>query len=89
MRACPCCGYYTVDCEDDEYFEICKVCYWQYDAVMHQKPNIGGGANKVSLNEARKNFLKFGAKEERFATNVRAPLPEELPENNRAVAMTG
>jgi hypothetical protein len=78
-----------VDSRDEVIVDICPVCFWQYDLVMHKRPNIGGGANAVSLNEARRNYLDFGAKERRHIGNVRAPLPEELPENNRAVAMTG
>ena len=84
---CPCCGYYTqlVDIEDEKpylCFEICKVCFWQYDEVMHDRPDIAGGANHVSLTEARKNYQKFGVCEPEFLNMVRPPLPEELPVNN-------
>ena len=81
---CPCCGNYTI-CYDPEMeiiVDICEVCFWQYDWVSHAKPTISIGPNKVSLNQAKKNYKKFGACEERHIGNVRLPLPEELPENN-------
>ena len=79
---CPCCGYFTHE-EGHELFEICDVCSWQYDGVAHDKPDMFGGANKVSLNQAKINVKKFGASESRFTKNVRRPLPEELPDNNK------
>ena len=78
---CPCCGYYT-HTEDCYLFEICKVCFWQYDLTSHDTPNVKSGANKISLNEARENYKKYGVSELEYINNVRKPLPEELPENN-------
>lgn len=48
---CPSCGYFTI--EDD--FEICEVCFWQYDLVAHDKADRVIGPNKVSLYQAQKN----------------------------------
>ena len=79
---CPCCGYFTHE-ESYELFEICEVCSWQYDGVAHDKPDMSGGANKVSLNQAKANFKKFGASELRFKKNVRPPALEEFPKNNK------
>ena len=42
-------------------------------------PDYEGGANTISLNQARENFALHGVSELRFKANVRAPLPEELP----------
>ena len=90
---CPCCGNYTIP----EIFEICEVCFWQYDVTAHNKPDFAGGANKVSLNEARHNYTDFGASERRFIDKVRTPFPNELPKNilppvaeptNAAIAVT-
>lgn len=81
---CPCCGFFTqlVEYEGEPLFEICEVCYWQYDEVAHDKPDTMKGANHVTLNEARKNFKIHGVCEEKFVHKVRPPLEEELPENN-------
>ena len=78
MKKCPSCGYFTVEGD----FDICEVCYWQYDAVAHEMPDRVIGANKVSLHQAQKNYKEFGATEKRFLKYVRAPEADELPENN-------
>lgn len=77
---CPCCGNYTIY----EIFDICDVCLWQYDEVYHDKPEKSGGANKICLNEARKNYKEFGVSKRKYigSTMYRLPLSEELPENN-------
>ncbi len=82
---CPCCGNYTINNELglEVITDICSVCHWQYDEVAHDRPDkYVGGANKMSLSEARKNYLDFGAKDRKFIDSVRNPYEEELPENN-------
>jgi len=37
-------------------FDICDTCGWQDDGVQNADPNYKGGANKMSLNEARKAY---------------------------------
>ena len=76
---CPCCGFLTFAAGSTGSFEICEVCFWERDPLQDERPNYSGGANKVSLNEARENFLAFGATEERVIKYVRPPRPEELP----------
>lgn len=75
---CPCCEYYTFDEQASGTFQICSVCYWEDDGVQLNDPTYRGGANVVSLNEARENFKKFGAIEERFKRFVRPPERDEL-----------
>lgn len=48
---CPCCGRTMV-----EDFDICTVCHWQSDPVQNDDPDYCGGANEMSLNEAREAF---------------------------------
>ena len=88
---CPCCGYYTqtVSVEDQPpylCFEICPICFWQFEEVSHDKPDKpSGGANgMLSLNEARENYKQYGVCKTRHIGKgyTRPPLPEELPENN-------
>jgi hypothetical protein len=45
--------------------------------VQFDDPDYEGGANVVSLNEARRDFREFGASEQRFIESVRSPTPEE------------
>lgn len=76
---CDCCGYYTLMNESDD---ICPVCWWQEDNVQRRYPDSTGGANEISLNEAKKNYILFGVSDKKYINKVRKPLPEELPENN-------
>jgi hypothetical protein len=76
---CSCCGFYTLREESDD---ICQVCGWQEDIVQREDPNFVGGPNEVSLNQARENYILFGASEKRFICKGRKPFAEELPENN-------
>ncbi len=77
--ACPCCGYLTLDEEPPGTFEICPVCEWEDDNVQHNDPNYRGGANTVSLREARENFQRFGASDIARKARVRPPRPDEMP----------
>lgn len=79
---CPCCGYYTIDSNDEVIVDICEVCYWQYDIVAQNHPNLVIGPNKTSLTEAKLNYQKFGVSNTAFQFLVRFPYEEELPENN-------
>ena len=49
---CPCCGKTNVG----EY-DICNVCGWENDPVQLRKPDFKGGANKMSLEEARQAYI--------------------------------
>lgn len=77
---CPCCGYYTFGEPLDNTFNICRVCFWEDDGVQLHDPTYSGGANTVSLNEAKANYSEYGASERRFKPNVRKALPDELPD---------
>lgn len=70
---CPCCGFYTMPQSIGDTYDICPVCYWEDDGLQLQNPDIAGGANKVSLNEARENYKKFGACELELKGHVRKP----------------
>jgi len=78
MFPCPCCGYLTIGEEPPGTFEICPVCFWEDDNVQFENPNYVGGANSVSLNQARENFRLFGAVSKEFVNQVRKPLPQEI-----------
>ena len=73
---CPCCGCITLD--ERAAWNICPVCFWEDDAVQNSDPEFEGGANKVCLREARKNFEEFGACTESSVPFVREPDAEEI-----------
>jgi hypothetical protein len=77
--ACPCCGYLTLDEPPAGTYNICEVCCWEDDGVQFRDPDYQGGANGVSLNQARENFRKHGVSEPRFRARARRPLPAEHP----------
>jgi len=51
MTLCPCCGKGIV--EEGHEFDICSVCGWEDDNYQFAHPDYRGGANAMSLNEAR------------------------------------
>lgn len=53
--------------------ELCPVCFWE-DAPGSSCWN---GSNQVSLLEAQRNFIEFGACEREHLDSVRSSLPEE------------
>ena len=75
---CPCCGYKTLDEEPPGTFDTCPVCFWEDDELQYDNPYYKGGANRVSLNEAKENFKKYGVSELEFKKYVRSPLEDEI-----------
>ncbi|CND52307.1 CPCC family cysteine-rich protein [Yersinia pseudotuberculosis] len=51
---CPCCEKHSF--YERESYEICPVCNWEDDPVQSRKPDLAGGANQMSLNEAREAY---------------------------------
>ncbi|HDK7166210.1 hydrolase [Clostridium sporogenes] len=55
---CVCCGNFTLsECPPGTY-EICPICNWEDDEYQYNNPDYAGGANDLSLNEARKQYFK-------------------------------
>lgn len=55
---CPCCG--TPALGEVGGYEICDTCGWEDDPVQSRDPDFGGGANTMSLNEARRHWVATG-----------------------------
>ena len=68
-------------------FAICPVCYWEDDDIQFDDPTRSGGANRVSLDQARKNFSAFGACDESARDHVRPPERRSAPDAKRAVVV--
>lgn len=51
---CPCCGSKVFTTEGE--YELCDVCGWEDDPVQSTDSDYAGGANKLSLTEARKEW---------------------------------
>jgi hypothetical protein len=77
LYSCPCCGYPTLGEPPPGTFEICPICLWEDDNVQFEDMSHRGGANVVSLSEARENFAAIGASEPRFVVSARPPTATE------------
>ena len=78
--ACPCCGLLTL-CERGAS-EICPVCFWEDDGQsdLDAEEVFGGPNGPLSLAIARRNYVQFGASDQRFVGQVRDPQQLEHPE---------
>ena len=83
FRACPCCGYQTIDPEPGSY-DICPICFWEDDIVQNENPDMAGGANSVSLRQAQENYVAFGACSRKDAPHVRPPSDDDIRDPNWA-----
>ena len=70
---CPCCAHFTLD--EVGGYDICPVCFWEDDGTSGEH---GFSPNGIPLEDARINYLKFGANCERDMKHVRLPNPDEL-----------
>ncbi|MFE4814526.1 CPCC family cysteine-rich protein [Peribacillus simplex] len=71
-----------MDEEPTDTYAICKICFWEDDGVQFRDPDYEGGANEVSLRQAQKNFVKFGACEEGCIAFVRKPNKKDIRDPN-------
>ena len=78
---CPCCGFLTLAEPAGGTYYVCPVCYLEDDYVQFVEPNFESGANKESLEQARQNFLTFGACSLRFIECVRPLVESEKPKS--------
>ena len=72
---CDCCGNRTL--LRKAHYEICAVCGWEDDYGVD--PDQESGPNRISLSEARANFQRYGACDERSKDDARDPRPDEKP----------
>lgn len=56
---CPVCGKYEFDKSGD--WDICPVCNWENDNIQADDHNYAGGANDLSVNEARIEYFLIGS----------------------------
>ena len=75
--ACPCCGYTTFDIVYGGTAEVCPVCFWEDDPDQFDDPDYEGGANNISLKQAQRHFVEFGACDKEWIGYVRKPKKSE------------
>lgn len=74
---CPCCDSLTLPEPPPGTYFICPVCAWEDDPVQFANPDYVGGANRVSLAEARQNYAGFGSSAPDLVSLSRPPTPQE------------
>jgi hypothetical protein len=55
---CPVCG--QTELEPVGGYSICDVCEWEDDFIQFNEPDLTGGANWMSLNQARSHWKATG-----------------------------
>ncbi len=55
-KICPCCGKFFFS--EKNAWEICPVCGWEDDPSQRRDPDLAGGANRLSLREAKTAYQK-------------------------------
>lgn len=53
---CPVCNKHRFGVDEDYY--ICPVCGWENDLVQNANHDYAGGANQLSVNQAREAFRR-------------------------------
>jgi hypothetical protein len=83
---CPCCGYRTLNAKPPGTYLICPICFWEDDRNItdaYEYDEYGWGIyNQVSLREAQRNFLEFGACEQQWLNDVRPPTVDDARDPN-------
>jgi Cysteine-rich CPCC len=77
---CPCC--YCKTLSERGHYDICQICFWEDDGQDDYDADVvrGGPNGALSLTEARDNYRRFGACDERSVNSVRPARPNELPD---------
>jgi hypothetical protein len=76
LYPCPCCGYLTLNQKPPGTYLICPICFWE-DSTTDEYDPLSWNSNKVSLPQAQRNFIAFGACESEWVHDVRKPNPND------------
>jgi hypothetical protein len=71
LYPCHCCGYMTLNQKPPGTYLICPICFWEDDAEQDFS------SNQVSLRQAQRNFIEFGACEREWLKDVRRPTRDD------------
>jgi hypothetical protein len=76
---CPRCGHLTFDEPPPGTWLICGVCEWEDDPLQFEDIHYEGGANGVSLREAREFYRSIGMSSPERLRRKRLSDPGRLP----------
>jgi len=68
LYQCPVCDFFTLPRRNE--FEICPVCFWEYDGLDVDTLDQLSGPNHLTLRVARDNFHELGAYEPAMVASV-------------------
>src|SRR5579883_2776716 len=74
---CPCCGYKTLALAPPGTDLSCPICGWEDQGERHSS-----GSKQVSLQQAQRNFIAFGACERLWLNDVRPPTEADMHDPN-------
>jgi transposase InsO family protein len=60
------------------FHHTCPICGWEDDLSQLRFPLMPGSSNRVSLHEAQRNYMAFGAAERRNRGQTREPVEGEV-----------
>jgi hypothetical protein len=76
---CPCCGNLTLEEPAPGTWLICDICHWEDDPIQFDDIDCEGGANRVSLRQARKFYRTIGVSSPEALEKERLSDPGRLP----------
>ncbi len=74
---CPCCGYRVFE-EPPGSWDICPICFWEDDLSQLRFAHMAGGANRLCLADAQRNYTEKGVSQPGMEQHVRRPSNYDL-----------
>ncbi|HRI70561.1 MAG TPA: CPCC family cysteine-rich protein [Polyangium sp.] len=75
LAQCPCCDYFSLGHRGE--YEICEICFWEDAGLDLDDLDQYSGPNHMTLRDARENFRRIGACDERALSHA-LPMPDRV-----------
>ncbi len=76
---CPVCFCRTLNGRGD--LDVCPVCYWEDDGEYDESV-VNDWNSGLTIVQARRNYVKYGAYDKQYVKKVRKPLRTEVTDDN-------
>ncbi len=74
---CACCEWFTLHDQEIKQKQICKVCFWEDNQEQLVNPDLVGKANRLSLNQSKRNYQELGVSDLKYQKYARLPNEDE------------